>query len=293
MDNDMNNAENIIKTVNEFYEENPFPGFDITKYSYGEDLFEQASWFGKLLDDQIPYDARILDGGCGTGQLASFLALRGRKILAIDYSQKSLLKAMALKERLGIKSVEFQRMNILQPQLPIEEFDVVMSMGVLHHTPDPYLGFQNLVKSCKTGGKIILGLYNTWGRMPVHCRRKIKKILHKSQVQNKAVSRQLVGDTGDIEKTETWLADQYEHPHESSHSITQVLDWFAKNNIDYINSIPPFELFRRSRKNYKLFEKPQVQRWRRGGLAVFLTQLGWIVSLRDNGGYFISIGQKR
>ena len=41
-----------------------------------------------------------------------------------------------------------------------------------------------------------------------------------------------------------WIRDQYTHPVESLHTIDQVLNWFKKNNIEFINSIPPsdFEL---------------------------------------------------
>ena len=84
----MNHSEEkVLNDVNRFYEKNPFPGFNIIKYSYSEDLRQHASWFGKLLDDQIPYHAKILDAGCGTGLLANFLSLKDRFVLGIDYSQ--------------------------------------------------------------------------------------------------------------------------------------------------------------------------------------------------------------
>lgn len=282
----------ILQEVNEFYEKHPFPGFNIGKYSYRDDLRRQASWFGKFLDDQIPYNTHIIDVGCGTGQLANFLSLKGRYVLGVDYSQRSLEKAKALKKRLNLKNVEFKRMNVLDMDLEEESFDYVLCLGVLHHTSNPYLGFQNLVRITRVQGFIILGLYNPMGRLPVKLRRLVKRLFQRSRIEEQAVRRQLVGQDEDTEKTESWLADQYYHPHESTHTVGEVLKWFASNGIDYVNSIPPIEWFRSLKKNTKIFKRANVSTWRRSPWVRFLVQLKWIWSLKDNGGYFIMIGQK-
>ena len=41
-----------------------------------------------------------------------------------------------------------------------------------------------------------------------------------------------------LEKRFAWLKDQYKNPHETSHTLKEVLSWFDKNNIEYISSIP-------------------------------------------------------
>lgn len=288
----MKKTKDILQQVNQFYEAHPFPGFNITRYSYSEDLRRQASWFGKFLDAQIPFNARVLDAGCGTGQMANFLALKQRHVLGIDYSAHSIEKADALRKRLNIQSASFQRMNILEPFNETESFDYVLSLGVLHHTSDPYKGFQNLVHRTKSGGYLVIGLYNPFGRLLVKIRRFIKGFYKSSAIEKKAVKRQLMDRDEDIEKNESWLADQYYHPHESTHSIGEVLGWFCKNNIEYINSMPPIEIFRTMKHNNRAFSKPDVARWRSSLVAQFLVQLKWIFSLRDNGGYFIMIGRK-
>ena len=286
-------SQQILQEVNQFYEAHPFPGFDLRKYSYRDDLRRQASWFGKLLDDQIPYDSHIVDVGCGTAQLAIFLALKDRHVLGADYSQSSLEKAEALKNRLGLKSVEFKRMDVLELNLAKESFDYTLCLGVLHHTSDPYLGFKNLVRITRPKGYVLLGLYNPIGRFPVKLRRAIKRIFRRSRIEKDAIQRQLVVDDEDIEKTESWLADQYYHPHESTHMIGEVLKWFATNGIDYVNSIPPIEWFRSMKKNARVFKQTQVRAWRRSRWARFLVQLKWLWSLRHSGGYFIIVGQKQ
>ena len=69
-------AEHVLDVVNEFYEANPFPGFDPGKYEARADLVTRASWYARRLDAEIPFEASVIDVGCGTGQLACFLAIK-------------------------------------------------------------------------------------------------------------------------------------------------------------------------------------------------------------------------
>jgi hypothetical protein len=36
-----------------------------------------------------------------------------------------------------------------------------------------------------------------------------------------------------------WFMDQYRHPHESRHSIDEVVGWFGRSGIDLVLTIPP------------------------------------------------------
>jgi hypothetical protein len=80
----------VLEVVNEFYESNPFPGFNPGKYETRRDLVARASWYGKMIDAEIPYGSSVVDVGCGTGQLPCFLALKDRRVMGVDYSQHSL-----------------------------------------------------------------------------------------------------------------------------------------------------------------------------------------------------------
>ena len=61
-----------------FYEETPFPNYD--DFDSVGSLIEKARQgrFAKLLDDQVPPGTRILECGCGTGQLTNFLSIANR-----------------------------------------------------------------------------------------------------------------------------------------------------------------------------------------------------------------------
>lgn len=285
--------ERVLKVVNEFYEDNPFPGFNPGKYETREDLGTRASWYAHRLDAEIPFGASVIDVGCGTGQLAAFLALKDRRVLGVDYSQHSLDLARALKERLALKNVEFERVNILDWDLPRDSFDYVFCNGVLHHTSDPYGGFKNLVAITKPGGLLVVGLYNYYGRFMLLVRRRIVKLFSKMDpgIKDRAIKKQLVELEDDEAKRHTWFADQYEHPHESTHTIAEVLRWFRENDIEYVSSLPKAELLGPTPK--RIFKRREVARFRSTPFANLLVQLGWIITQNAGGGYFVLVGRKR
>jgi 2-polyprenyl-3-methyl-5-hydroxy-6-metoxy-1,4-benzoquinol methylase len=286
-------ATRVLEVVNEFYESNPFPGFNPGKYETRRDLVARASWYGKMIDAEIPYGASVIDVGCGTGQLPCFLALKDRRVMGVDYSQHSLDLARTLADRLALKNVGFKRVNILDWDMPPNAFDYVFCNGVLHHTGDPYGGFQNLVKITKPGGYLVIGLYNRYGRLMLLVRRRIVKLLSlfDANAKNRAIKKQLVELEDDEAKRHTWFADQYEHPHESTHTVGETLGWFETHGIDYVSSFPKIEPLGSAPK--RMFTPRKVARWRSTGLAHLLTQLVWIITQNAGGGYYVIVGRKR
>jgi SAM-dependent methyltransferase len=286
--------ERVLRTVNLFYEENPFPGFDLAKYKTRDDLDRQASWWAHKLDAEIPFEADVVDIGCGTGQLVNFLGLKeGRRMMGVDYSQHSLDMASSLRDKFHLSNVRFQRENILELSLPDASFDYVFCNGVLHHTSDPYGGFQHVVRIARPGAFIVIGLYNTYGRLMLHVRRRVVRLRMKWDrgAKDQALKKQLVDLEDDSEKRRTWWADQYEHPHESTHTVDEVIDWFAKNGVSYVTSFPKAELFSGGEVE-KVFKPRPAGRFSRSGLAHKLVQMGWIATQNDGGGYFVMVGRK-
>ncbi|MDP3939363.1 MAG: class I SAM-dependent methyltransferase [Deltaproteobacteria bacterium] len=283
----------ILRAVNLFYEENPFPGFDPNKYRTREDLDRQASWWAHKLDAEIPFDADVLDAGCGTGQLACFLGLKGRRVMGVDYSQHSLDLAATVRDRLHLDTVHFQRENLLELSLPDRSFDYVFCNGVLHHTSDPYGGFKDLVRITRPGGFVIIGLYNKFGRLMLHVRRRVVRLQMKfdKNARDKALEKQLVKLEDDSEKRRTWWADQYEHPHESVHTVDETLDWFRRNGVKYVSSFPKAELFSSSEVE-KIFRPRRSNRLFSSRAAHLLVQLAWIVTQNGGGGYYVMVGQR-
>jgi len=171
------NGELILGTVNRFYEEeNPFPGFDLAAYKTKDDRVRQATWWTRKLDAEIPFDADVGDVECGTGRLACFLGLKGRRVMGVDYSQHSIALAESLRDKFHLANVSVQRENIFKLSLPDASCDYVFCKGVLHHTGGPYGGSRYLVHIARPGGFIVIGLYNTCARLILHVRRRLVRL---------------------------------------------------------------------------------------------------------------------
>ncbi len=104
---------------------------------------------------------RVLDAGCGTGRHAYFAASYGaRKVVALDLSDAV---ETARRNLAGFDNAHVIQGDLLR--LPFRTvaagggFDLVYSIGVLHHLPDPYAGFRSLLRCVRPGGTIAIWVY--------------------------------------------------------------------------------------------------------------------------------------
>ena len=277
----------VTDDVKTFYEENPFPGYEDID-SVGS-LREKAQLgvFARLLDEQIPYGAKVLEVGCGTGQLSNFLGTTwGRTVFATDICLNSLKLGQEFKRNNQIDHVTFLQMNLFRPAFRSNSFDMVICNGVLHHTGDAYAGFQSIARLVKDGGYIVVGLYNTYGRIPTDIRRFIFRLSHN---RFKCLDARLRDQSLSEARRHIWFMDQYKNPHESKHTVGEVLRWFDHSGIEFIDSIPKSRVFESISAREDLF-KAKLR-----GTAVdhFFTQLGMLLSGGREGGFFIMIGRKK
>ena len=276
----------VTNVVKAFYEENPFPNYDNVESSFTLRQKARTGIFAQLLDDNVPLTAKVLEVGCGTGQLSNFLGeCTTRTVLGVDLCLNSLRLAQNFKLRNGLQNVSFYQINLFRPPLRPEGFDVVISNGVLHHTSDPFGGFKSIVRLLKKGGVILVGLYNTYGRLPTDFRRTLIRIFgDRAAVLDPHLRKRALNEG----KRRAWLFDQYKHPHESKHTYGEVLKWFEQCGIEFITSIPdsggsPLT------GTPRLFDQSQPQPTR---TARFLTQTKILLKGGSEGGLFIMIGRK-
>jgi SAM-dependent methyltransferase len=276
----------VTEMVHQFYEETPFPNYD--DIDNVRALLEKgrAGTFARLLNDQIPFGASVLEIGCGTGQLTSFLAIANRAVLGTDICWNSLNLAEQFKREQGITRATFAQMNLFRPALKNDFFDVVISNGVLHHTSDCRAAFGTINKLVKPGGYLIVGLYHWYSRKLVHYPRRqlvrwvpaLAPVLdpHFAKIRSQP-------------KHDAWFRDQYEHPHESCHTIDEVLEWMAEDGLDFINSVPKPNGGVALSSDETLFEPRSTG----SGWSRFISQLAHVPSGYREGGFFIMIARRR
>jgi SAM-dependent methyltransferase len=117
----------------------------------------------------------ILDVGCGMGRFAEVATRWGARVVGIDLSAAAEVAAKNLADR---DFVAFQADVFGLPFAP-ESFDIIYSVGVLHHTPDCEAAVKALDKYLKPGGTLAVWLYsgyNKWYRFSDFWRRYTHKM---------------------------------------------------------------------------------------------------------------------
>jgi hypothetical protein len=155
----------------------------------------------------------------------------------------------------------------------------------LHHTSDPYLGFQTIGKLVKRGGFILIGLYNKYSRLATDFRRWMFRV---SGDRMQFLDPQLRVRAANQGRKDAWFLDQYKNPHESKHTFGEVQNWFRENGFEFMNSIPKAqgESFA---ADEKLFEGHAPGT----ALSHFLVQAGETLVGGRDGGFFIMIGKRQ
>ena len=242
--------------------------------------------YAQLLDEQIPFRVNVLDVGCGTGQLSAFLSLAQRKVVGIDLSFESLRKANSFRLNHRMKRVAFAQADIFRIPIRDRTFDFVICNGVLHLTGDARSGFRILCNLVKPRGYVIVGLYNKCGRLLMDLRRLIFRITGDRLRWIDYSWRRRFSEPA---KREIWFMDQYKNPHETRHTVDEVLAWFGENDIEFVNSVPKITLTEDFTGRERLFEVHD----RGTRIEHLLRQLSWIFTKSREGGFFLMIGRKK
>ena len=227
--------------VTEFYKDAPFPNYN--DFQSKSDLLQiiNSNPFIKDLKDKIGFNKKFIEVGSGTSQLSLALASgTNNEIVALDPTLESLKLGAEFAAQNNINNVKFLNADIFNNPIKNDYFDFVWCSGVLHHTQNSEEGFNIIYNWLKPGGTIIIGLYNSYGRLRTNIRQFIYKTLGKGNLSRNLILkldpylRQVMSDA----KRDAWIRDQYEHPVERSHTLGEVLKWFKNKDVNFIGSIP-------------------------------------------------------
>jgi SAM-dependent methyltransferase len=111
--------------------------------------------FRRFVDHRVPAGARTAEIGCGPGRGTLFLARAQVDVIAVDISRQSLLLA-----RQRAPGGPFVQASNLALPFRDDAFDVVVSDGVAHHTPNARASFAEYARVTRPGGFCYLGVYN-------------------------------------------------------------------------------------------------------------------------------------
>ena len=276
------------KKVTEFYKITPFPNYKDNDDK--QSILEKGNknLLAQKFRNFIGFKKKILELGCGTGQLSIYFSLgTNNRIVGFDPTIQSLNLAKDFATKNEIFNIEFVNADIFDDVLVDNYFDFIWCNGVLHHTKDPYKAFQIVAKSLKNEGYILVGLYNKFGRLRTILRKYLSKIFGVRFLEffDPTLKNLKISD----EERKSWIKDQYFHPIESLHTLDEVLEWFDNNDIEYINSIPSCD-FEFTQDYDDLFKKNSVGSF----YSRIINQFSMIFNrLGSDGGLFVVIGKKK
>lgn len=110
-------------------------------------LSPERDWKGKV----------FLDGGCGAGRNSYWAMSYGAEsCVSIDLDERSL--AAARRNLAGFPTAEVRECSIYD--IPYKDmFDIVFSIGVIHHLSDPAGAVRKLTEAAKPGGRVLVWVY--------------------------------------------------------------------------------------------------------------------------------------
>jgi ubiquinone/menaquinone biosynthesis C-methylase UbiE len=110
-----------------------------------------ARWKGK----------RVLEIGVGLGADHQRFAEAGAKLQGIDLTKQAIHHATLRFELLGLKS-QLRTGDAEQLEFSDNEFDLVYSWGVIHHSPDTNKAASDILRVLRPGGHFRVMIYNKY-----------------------------------------------------------------------------------------------------------------------------------
>jgi SAM-dependent methyltransferase len=197
----------------------------------------------------------VLDAGCGGGRYARLLGGHGARVVCVDLSS-AVDKAAALCA--GSPNVAIVQADLLDPPVAEGAFDLVYSIGVLHHTPDPRRAFAQIARRVKPGGRLAVWLYrrNTapqeWLNSAL---RAVSTRLPASVLEPLCAGLGILGGVPVLNRTLNKVANFSSHPdwtlrvcdnfdwyaprYQSHHAPEELRRWFAEEGFTDLIDLPP------------------------------------------------------
>ena len=226
----------------------------------------------------------ILEVGCGPGWLTNSIANNyKKKVLGLDFNPHAIERARAVAKELDLKS-EFLCKNLFtfseKKRQKEECFDLIISLGVLHHTDNCIGAIKAICKNLLEGkGYFFVGLYHKYGRKPFleYFENLKKNNLPEEELLLKY--KELHGLKDEI-LLKSWFRDQVLHPHETLHTIEEIIYLLPDLGCRLVStSINKFkriedqqELIEEEKAMHKISEQRLYEKKYFPGFFVFLLQ---------------------
>jgi len=244
-------TKTVSDPVGEFYTNHPYPppleNLDRVREMWQDENVHRAEFHLLWPNKEYRPDFDVLIAGCGTWQAAKFaLCHPAARIVAIDISSTSLNHTEALKQKYDLSNLETRQLSIENVGDLDQQFDLVISTGVLHHLVDPDAGLRALRSVLSDDGVMYLMLYAPYGRTGVYmlqeyCRRlgvgtspeeinDLTKVLSRLSEHHPLVLM-MRGSREGLDANA--LVDALLNPRDRTYSVPQLFEFLERNELSF------------------------------------------------------------
>lgn len=197
----------------------------------------------------------VLDAGCGGGRYARLLGAAGARVVGVDLSA-AVEKAASLCG--DLPNVRIAQADLLDLALADRAFDLVFSIGVLHHSPDPRRAFAQIAAKVRPGGRLAVWLYrrNTLPQEWINSGlRALTTRLPAPALEAASAALGVVGAIPVLNRTLNKVVNFSNHPdwtlrvcdnfdwyaprYQSHHTVEELKGWFAEEGFVDLVELPP------------------------------------------------------
>ena len=158
---------NMLISVRNFWNVEACGTQEIENFSDKRDFYEKYREFRYRTIWYIPLwapfaesrDKKVLEIGCGNGADGVMFAMNGAEYTGVDLTQPAIDATREHFQILGLQG-KFRLENAEHLSFDDAAFDMVYSMGVLHHTSDTQQAINEVYRVLKPGGQAIIMLYH-------------------------------------------------------------------------------------------------------------------------------------
>jgi len=221
--------------VLEFYKSLPFNYQDSVENQVKAIRSRDSVSAYPVLPPLLKKGVSVLEVGCGTGWLSNAISFYYKSsVLGLDFNPVAIARAREVAQAMKLKaSFEVADLFVYQPNTI---FDVVVSLGVLHHTDNCQAAVRRIcLDFVRPGGHVMIGLYHQYGRQPFLAHFQEMKESGATEKEMLARYREL-HPLKDETHLMSWFRDQVLHPHETQHTLAEMLPILKETGMELVST---------------------------------------------------------